>query len=143
MVLTLVTIFVIGYFCIAMEHPFKINKTATALMLGTLLWTVFVFCNNVFDPTMDSEAWHNFISEHLVENLGETAEIVFFLLGAMTIVTLVDEYEGFRIITQYVKTRNKKKLMWILSFITSTLCFPIVLTVAISCLFMLLSSILS
>ena len=118
MVIGLVTIFVIGYFCIAMEHPFKINKTATALMLGTLLWTVFVFCNSVFDPTMDSEAWHNFISEHLVENLGETAEIVFFLLGAMTIVTLIEDYQGFRVITDKITTTNKKKLLWILSILT-------------------------
>ena len=118
MVVALVTIFVIGYFCIAMEHPFKINKTATALMLGTLLWTVFVFCNSVFDPTMDSESWHAFISEHLVENLGETAEIVFFLLGAMTIVTLIEDYQGFRVITDKITTTNKKKLLWILSILT-------------------------
>jgi len=118
MVIGLVTIFVIGYFCIAMEHPFKINKTATALMLGTLLWTVFVFCNAVAQPTMDSEAWHAFISEHLVENLGETAEIVFFLLGAMTIVTLIEDYQGFRVITDKITTTNKKKLLWILSILT-------------------------
>ena len=118
MVVTLVTIFVIGYFCIAMEHPFKINKTATALMLGTLLWTVFVFCNAIAQPTMDSEAWHAFISEHLVENLGETAEIVFFLLGAMTIVTLIEDYQGFRVITDKITTTNKKKLLWILSILT-------------------------
>ncbi|MBQ3580678.1 MAG: sodium:proton antiporter NhaD [Bacteroidales bacterium] len=118
MVIGLVTIFVIGYFCIAMEHPFKINKTATALMLGTLLWTVFVFCNAVAQPTMDSEAWHAFISEHLVENLGETAEIVFFLLGAMTIVTLIEDYQGFRVITDKITTTNKKKLLWILSTLT-------------------------
>ena len=118
MVIGLVTIFVIGYFCIAMEHPFKINKTATALMLGTLLWTVFVFCNAVAQPTMDSEAWHAFISEHLVENLGETAEIVFFLLGAMTIVTLIEDYQGFRVITDKITTTNKKKLLWILSMLT-------------------------
>jgi len=118
MVIGLVTIFVIGYFCIAMEHPFKINKTATALMLGTLLWTVFVFCNAVAQPTMDSEAWHAFISEHLIENLGETAEIVFFLLGAMTIVTLIEDYQGFRVITDKITTTNKKKLLWILSILT-------------------------
>lgn len=118
MVIGLVTIFVIGYFCIAMEHPFKINKTATALMLGTLLWTVFVFCNAIAQPTMDSEAWHAFISEHLVENLGETAEIVFFLLGAMTIVTLIEDYQGFRVITDKITTTNKKKLLWILSILT-------------------------
>jgi Na+/H+ antiporter NhaD/arsenite permease-like protein len=101
-----------------MEHPFKINKTATALMLGTLLWTVFVFCNAIAQPTMDSEAWHAFISEHLVENLGETAEIVFFLLGAMTIVTLIEDYQGFRVITDKITTTNKKKLLWILSILT-------------------------
>ena len=118
MVVALVTIFVIGYFFIAMEHPFKINKTASALMLGTLLWTVFVFCHNIFDPSMTSEAWHEFISGHLVENLGETAEIVFFLLGAMTIVTLIEDYQGFRVITDKIKTSNKKQLLWVLSILT-------------------------
>ena len=118
MVIGLVTIFVIGYFCIAMEHPFKINKTATALMLGTLLWTVFVFCNAIAQPTMDSEAWHAFISEHLVENLGETAEIVFFLLGAMTIVTLIEDYQGFRVITDKITTTDKRKLLWVISILT-------------------------
>ena len=83
MVVALVAIFIIGYFFIAMEHPFKINKTATALMLGTLLWTIFMFCNSVAQPGMDSDTWHKFISDNLIENLGETAEIVFFLLGAM------------------------------------------------------------
>ena len=118
MVVTLVTIFIIGYFFIAMEHPFKINKTATALALGTLLWTVFVFCNGIAQPGMDSDTWHNFISGHLIENLGETAEIVFFLLGAMTIVTLIEDYQGFRVITDKITTTNKRKLLWILSILT-------------------------
>ena len=118
MVIALVTIFIVGYFFIAMEHPFKINKTATALMLGTFLWTVFVFCGAIAQPSMDSEAWHNFISNHLVENLGETAEIVFFLLGAMTIVTLIEDYQGFRVITDKITTTNKRKLLWILSILT-------------------------
>ena len=118
MVVALVAIFIIGYFFIAMEHPFKINKTATALALGTFLWTVFVFCGAIAQPGMDSETWHNFISDHLVENLGETAEIVFFLLGAMTIVTLIEDYQGFRVITDKITTTNKKKLLWILSILT-------------------------
>ena len=118
MVITLVTIFVIGYFFIAMEHPFKINKTATALMLGTLLWTVFVFCGAIAQPGMDSETWHSFISDHLIENLGETAEIVFFLLGAMTIVTLIEDYQGFRVITDKITTTDKKKLLWVISILT-------------------------
>ena len=118
MVVALVTIFVIGYFFIAMEHPFKINKTATALTLGTFLWTFFAFCNGVAQPEMDADTWHAFISDHLVENLGETAEIVFFLLGAMTIVTLIEDYQGFRVITDKITTTNKKKLLWILSILT-------------------------
>ena len=118
MVVALVTIFIVGYFFIAMEHPFKINKTATALALGTFLWTVFVFCGAVTQPGLDSEAWHTFISEHLVENLGETAEIVFFLLGAMTIVTLIEDYQGFRVITDKITTTDKKKLLWVISILT-------------------------
>ncbi|MCR5822322.1 MAG: sodium:proton antiporter NhaD [Bacteroidales bacterium] len=118
MVVALVTIFIIGYFFIAMEHPFKINKTATALTLGTFLWTIFVFCNGTAHPEMDAETWHNFISSHLVENLGETAEIVFFLLGAMTIVTLIEDYQGFRVITDKITTTDKKKLLWVISILT-------------------------
>ena len=134
MVVALVTIFIFGYFFIAMEHPFKINKTATALMLGTLLWTIFIFCENAFLGTLDlsidsqkatyavitstDDGWHKFISGNLIENLGETAEIVFFLLGAMTIVTLIEDYQGFRVITDKITTTNKKKLLWILSILT-------------------------
>ena len=118
MVVALVTVFIVGYFFIAMEHPFKINKTATALTLGTFLWTIFVFCNGAAHPEMDADTWHNFISSHLIENLGETAEIVFFLLGAMTIVTLIEDYQGFRVITDKITTTDKKKLLWVISILT-------------------------
>ena len=115
MVVALVAIFIIGYFFIAMEHPLKINKTATALMLGTLLWTIFALCGIGSTP---AEEWHTLLQENLVDNLGETAEIVFFLLGAMTIVTLIDDYQGFRVITDNIKTNNKKKLLWVISILT-------------------------
>ncbi|MBP5326446.1 MAG: sodium:proton antiporter NhaD [Bacteroidales bacterium] len=118
MVVTLVTIFIIGYACIALEHPLKINKTATALLLGVLTWAIFSFFQGAFDASMDIESWRSFISGNLIENLGETAEIVFFLLGAMTIVTLIEDYQGFSIITDKIKTTNKKKLLWILSILT-------------------------
>ena len=118
MVVTLVTIFIIGYACIALEHPLKVNKTATALLLGVLTWSIFSFCNVAFNPELDHEAWRSFISSNLIENLGETAEIVFFLLGAMTIVTLIEDYQGFTIITDKIKTTNKKRLLWILSILT-------------------------
>ncbi len=118
MVVTLVTIFIIGYACIALEHPLKINKTATALLLGVLTWAIFSFFHVAFDPSLDIESWRSFISSNLIENLGETAEIVFFLLGAMTIVTLIEDYQGFSIITDKIKTTNKKRLLWILSILT-------------------------
>ena len=128
MIVALVTIFIIGYFFIAMEHPFKINKTASALALGTVLWTIFAFCEIPFLASANvsaidlafvhEEGWHSFLKENLVDNLGETAEIVFFLLGAMTIVTLIEDYQGFRVITDSITTTNKKKLLWIISILT-------------------------
>ena len=118
MLVLIVAAFIVGYACIALEHPLQINKTASALLLGVVLWTIYALSQSYFGAGLSVEEWRTALSGNLVHHLGSTAEIVFFLLGAMTIVTLVDEYEGFRIITQYVKTRNKKKLMWILSFIT-------------------------
>lgn len=118
MVVTLVTIFIIGYACIALEHPLKVNKTATALLLGVLTWAIFSFCNTAFDPSLSHEAWRELMTKNLIENLGETAEIVFFLLGAMTIVTLIEDYQGFSIITDKIKTTDKKKLLWIISILT-------------------------
>ena len=118
MVIALITLFILGYACIALEHPLKVNKTATALLLGTALWAVFSFCNGIFRPDLGPEQWRFFITDNLIDNLGETAEIVFFLLGAMTIVTLIEDYQGFRIITDKIVTTNKKKLLWELSILT-------------------------
>ena len=135
MIETLVTIFIIGYACIALEHPLKINKTATALLLGVLVWAVYNIFNLVSGGYVNIaeihealaspdnklspiELYRNFVSSSLVENLGETAEIVFFLLGAMTIVTLIEDYQGFTIITDKITTTNKKKLLWVVSIMT-------------------------
>ena len=122
MVVTLVTIFIIGYTCIALEHPIRINKTATALLLGCMLWAIFNMFN-LNNPAVLAEyggieGYRSFVSSSLVENLGETAEIVFFLLGAMTIVTLIEDYKGFTVITDHIKTTDKKKLLWIISILT-------------------------
>ena len=115
MLVAIVATFVIGYACIALEHPLKINKTATALLLGVVLWTLYAFAHAQFAGLIPADStWTNELTHHL----GSTAEIVFFLLGAMTIVTLVDEYQGFSIITDRITTRNKKKLLWVLSIIT-------------------------
>ena len=115
MLVAIVATFVIGYACIALEHPLKVNKTATALLLGVLLWTMYALSHAQFAGLIpEGSTWTNELTHHL----GSTAEIVFFILGAMTIVTLVDEYQGFRIITDLITTRSKKKLLWTLSIIT-------------------------
>ena len=118
MVAALLTIFIAGYACIALEHPLKVNKTATALLLGVLVWAVYSIMTVTSTPGIDVDAWHSFVSSNLVENLGETAEIVFFLLGAMTIVTLIEDYQGFRVITDKITTNNKRKLLWVVSIMT-------------------------
>lgn len=121
MIVAIIVTFILGYACIALEHPLKVNKTASALLLGVVVWVMYAMSMNVFGPEhgiFDAEAWHEFLKEGLIENLGETAETVFFLLGAMTIVSLVDNYQGFSIITDRIKTTNRKKLLWILSILT-------------------------
>lgn len=99
-------LFVAGYLAIALEHPIKINKTATALLTGVLCWTVYAVSS------------HEVITSELSEHLSQIAEILFFLLGAMTIVELVDAYQGFRIITDKIRTKNPKKLLWLICWVT-------------------------
>lgn len=121
MIVAFIITFIVGYACIALEHPLKVNKTASALLLGVVLWVMYALSMNFFGAEAgitDAESWHSFLKTLLVENLGETAETVFFLLGAMTIVSLVDNYQGFSIITDRIKTTNRKKLLWILSLLT-------------------------
>ena len=118
MIVAIIVTFILGYACIALEHPLKVNKTASALLLGVVVWVMYAMSMNVFGADMGVEGWHHHLKELLCENLGETAETVFFLLGAMTIVSLVDNYQGFSIITDRIKTTNRKKLLWILSILT-------------------------
>lgn len=102
-------VFVIGYAAIAFEHPLKINKAASALLTGVLCWTIFILGKY-------SEA--ETISHSLIEHLGDISGILFFLLGAMTIVELVDMHNGFDVITNKIKTTDKRKLLWIIGVIT-------------------------
>lgn len=104
-----IILFVVGYLAIALEHPIKINKTASALLTGVICWTIYA----VSSPDHIEEIGH-----HLGEHLGEIAAILFFLMGAMTIVELVDAYQGFKIITDRINTRNPKKLLWIICIVT-------------------------
>lgn len=104
----MLVVFILGYVAIALEHPIKVDKAASALIIGALGWALFAFSG--------METHH--ISEELKHHLVDIAEILFFLLGAMTVVELIDVHEGFSIITDKIVTRNRVKLMWILCIIT-------------------------
>jgi NhaD family Na+/H+ antiporter len=101
-----VFIFIIGYLAIAFEHPLKINKTATALVTGVLVWVVYALVKGPDEL------------EVLSHHLGSTSEILFFLLGAMTLVELVDAHHGFHLVSRLIKTNQAAKLMWIVGIIT-------------------------
>lgn len=106
MTLLIITIFIIGYLAIALEHSLNINKAGSALLLGVLCWTVYAL--NATDL--------HFI-DGLSHHLGEISEILFFLLGAMTIVELIDAHDGFDIITEKISTTNKRYLLIIVSIL--------------------------
>jgi Na+/H+ antiporter NhaD/arsenite permease-like protein len=129
MFVLMAVVFVLGYTCIALEHPLKIDKAATALLTGVLLWTIYILAAETILP--NSPYWRDyiyqnpdgnyidFIAHHEVpHHLGEMAQILFFLLGAMTIVEMIDSHEGFKIITDRIQTTSRIKLMWIICFIT-------------------------
>jgi Na+/H+ antiporter NhaD/arsenite permease-like protein len=114
--LLMAAVFVIGYFCIALEHPLKIDKAASAILTAVVCWTILVLgADQIFVGAV--EETHGIPTE-LRHHLGEIAEILFFLLGAMTIVELVDAHEGFKVITDRIVTNNRVYLLWMLSFIT-------------------------
>ena len=136
MVTALILVFVLGYAAIALEHPIKINKTASALLTAVIAWTLLVLLpmpqgienTKAFaaylaglgdlDPTSLQDHFRHFVSHELRHHLGSVAEILFFLMGAMTIVELIDAHQGFKIITNRVKTRNSVQLLWIVSLLS-------------------------
>ena len=108
MELLITTIFIIGYAAIAFEHPIRINKTASALLTGVLCWVVYIM----------SGTDTGIVSAELYEHFGQISGILFFLLGAMTIVELIDAHDGFDVITNKITTSDQLKLLWIISIIT-------------------------
>jgi Na+/H+ antiporter NhaD/arsenite permease-like protein len=168
----MIVVFLLGYTAIALEHPLKLEKAASALLTGVLTWVLFVFGVQELIPTKEAfweylheqgflnnltqaeflhhleevgflamvksaefkefiassyvyakggvvSAYLDFVGHHeLLHHLGEISEILFFLLGAMTIVEIVDQHQGFRVITDKIKTTNRVKLLWILSILT-------------------------
>jgi NhaD family Na+/H+ antiporter len=108
MVFLIIATFVVGYIAIALEHSIRINKAASALITGVLCWTFYILFTPVKETVVDT----------LLHHLGDLSQILFFLLGAMTIVELIDAHDGFEIITKRITTKNKKKLLWIIGLLT-------------------------
>ncbi|MDD2899219.1 MAG: sodium:proton antiporter NhaD [Desulfuromonadaceae bacterium] len=108
MLTVLIVVFVIAYAAIAFEHPIGINKSASALIGAGLLWTIYAL----------STGDHALVGNQLNESLASTAQIVFFLMGAMTIVEVVDAHNGFEVITSRIRTTKLSTLMWLVGFVT-------------------------
>ncbi len=127
----IILIFIIGYLAIALEHNLKLDKLIPALAMMAILWALVAFGIEAFPNWFDSGAHklvegfsnfsidekHHLLEETLLHHLGKTAEILFFLLGAMTIVEIIDYFDGFATFKNYIKTKNKRKLLWIFAFL--------------------------
>ncbi|MDA0939656.1 MAG: sodium:proton antiporter NhaD [Bacteroidetes bacterium] len=125
-------VFVLGYAFIALEHNINIDKAASALVTGTVCWALFVLGFHEV-PAHLAEEFHLFAADHmgsghgglaqffehrLLHHMEEISSILFFLMGAMTIVELIDAHEGFRVITDKIQTRSKVKMLWIVCVLT-------------------------
>lgn len=138
MISLIIAVFLIGYLCIALEHPLKIDKAATALVTGILVWVLYALAAPILVPELYGAEFSAYLAAHpslaseslmvqvmgfvethqIIESLGEISEILFFLIGAMTIVELIDINGGFDIITRRITTRDKRKLLWIIGTLT-------------------------
>ncbi len=116
--LTIVVAFVIGYFFIAVESVTKINKAAIALLMLVVTWTLFMLSPADYLPGAEGGHMASVVSETIERHLGSTATTLFFLLGAMTIVELVDQNGGFNFVRSIMLTHSKRTLLWRIAFIT-------------------------
>ena len=119
--IAIVTAFVLGYFLIAIESVTKINKAAIALLMFVVCWTLFMIDPASYLPEAIGEMKGNVVSAIIEHHLGSTATTLFFLMGAMTIVELVDQNGGFNFVRDSLQTRSKKKLLWRIAFMTFVL----------------------
>ena len=116
--LVIITVFVVGYICIATESLLKINKAAIALLMCVFCWTLLMMAPGSFYPDVAADGLIGHISEVIEHHLGDAAGTLFFLMGAMTIVEIVDSNGGFNFVRDALKTRSKRKLMWRVAFMT-------------------------
>ncbi len=116
--LAIVIVFIIGYFFIAIESVTKVNKAAIALLMFVACWTLFMIDPTLYLPEAKTTQIGNVVGSTIEHHLGSTATTLFFLMGAMTIVELVDQNGGFNFVRDWVKTRHKKLLLWRVAFLT-------------------------
>ncbi|NLA24041.1 MAG: sodium:proton antiporter [Bacteroidales bacterium] len=126
MFIIIVVVFVLGYTAIALEHPLKVDKAASALLVGVLCWAIYILSADAILSLGHSPNWNPEVGENIRSFVGgelnfhliDIAQILFFLMGAMTIVEIIDQHNGFKIITDKITTTNKVKLLWIISFLS-------------------------
>src|SRR5687767_8213147 len=99
-------VFIVGYIAITLEHPLRLNKAATALLTGVLCWAIYIWLG------------HEASADHLVHHLSDISGILFFLLGAMTVVELIDAHDGFEIITTRIRTLSRRRLLIIVAIVS-------------------------
>ena len=116
--LCIVVLFCIGYFCIAIESVTKINKAATALLMFVGCWTLFMIDPGSYIAAAVGEMKASAVSEVIEHHLGSTSTTLFFLMGAMTIVELVDQNGGFNFVRDTLQTKSKRSLLWRIAFMT-------------------------
>lgn len=116
-------VFVLGYVCIAFEHAIKVDKSATAILTAVLCWTLLAFAGPELAPLhemVQGTAQHatDWVPTELRHHLSEIAEILFFLMGAMVIVELIDAHRGFSVVTERITTRKRSTLLWLIGLLT-------------------------
>lgn len=134
----IVVLFIVGYLAIALEHPLRVDKTATALLLGMALWICYALGAEQIVPRVSAEHFNAYVAQNpslndaslhkqaieyivnvdIIEHLGDIIQTILFLLGAMTIVELIDVHGGFGVITNRIHTESKRKLLWIMTLVT-------------------------
>ena len=116
--IAIVIVFVFGYLCIALESVTKINKAAIALLMCVFCWTLLMLSPATFYPGVEAPEVVHKVAEVIEHHLGDAGGTLFFLMGAMTIVEIVDTNGGFNFVRDAIKTRSKRKLMWRMAFMT-------------------------
>lgn len=138
MIYLMIVVFLVGYISIAMEHTIKINKASVALLIGMLLWVVYIYLAPSIVQTVSAESFTDFlyhndaikllpfkeqvrsfvVNHQLLETIGDISETLLFLTGAMTVVEVIDVHGGFNFITNWIVTRKRRKLLWLVAIIT-------------------------